>query len=118
MKAREYDRLQQLMFEALHYFAVLARHGQVNRHDTLGARCGRMFVQARFNRVSWSVSSSVHRDWFERQDAEIQKESDFATTKYWCRYNDIVFELSSAPGVQYPLCPRNPSLLQPNSNGL
>lgn len=26
------------MFEALHYFAVLARHGQVNRHDTLGAR--------------------------------------------------------------------------------
>eukprot|EP00752_Nemacystus_decipiens_P006903 g6198.t4 len=36
-KARDYDRLQQLMFEALHYFAVLARHGQVNRHDTLGA---------------------------------------------------------------------------------
>ncbi|CAN0234177.1 unnamed protein product, partial [Scytosiphon promiscuus] len=36
-KSRDYDRLQELMFEALHYFAVLARHGQVNRHDTLGA---------------------------------------------------------------------------------
>lgn len=38
-KFRDYDRLQELMFEALHYFAVLACQGQVNRHDTLGARC-------------------------------------------------------------------------------
>lgn len=37
-QSRDYDRLQQLMFEALHYFAILARHGQINRHDTLGAR--------------------------------------------------------------------------------
>lgn len=38
VQSRDYDRLQELMFEALHYFAILARHGQVNRHDTIGAR--------------------------------------------------------------------------------
>ncbi|CAM9356030.1 unnamed protein product [Ectocarpus sp. 4 AP-2014] len=36
-KSRDYDRLQELMFEAVHYFAVLARHGKINRHDSLGA---------------------------------------------------------------------------------
>lgn len=37
-QSRDYDRVQQLMFEALHYFAVLARLGRVDRHDTLCTR--------------------------------------------------------------------------------
>lgn len=39
VQGRDYDRVQALMSEALHYTAVLSGLGQAQQYDTLRLRC-------------------------------------------------------------------------------
>lgn len=90
------------MIEALHYFAILARYGQVNRHDTLGARCvreGQRFSSS-FKRVFSSLTSSVHTIMTIGAKDTIpssRKWLFFARAKQWCRYIGMLSEHFSNP---------------------